>query len=116
LRRLQRHYWLVGVLAVPLLLAATAPASLAQTKGALLFRTKSYSNFRIYPQTSYILEAQARGFGPTEGSSPSDSYNFIFGKADLYVENYYRLAYYNRDPADPYSSDSARLILYRTFR
>ena len=113
-RPLPGHYRLALLLAMPLLLAVTAPAGLAQTKGALIYQTYSLESPEAYPQTSYILETEARGFGPTGGASPSDSYNFLFGKAEPGVENYYRVTYFDWDWIGP--SDSARLVLYKVFR
>ncbi len=113
-RPLPGHSWLAVLLAMPLLLAAVAPASLAQTKGALIYSSEYRESPQAYPQTSYILETRARGFGPTGGASPSDSYNFLFGKADPDAENYYRVTYFDWDWMGP--SDDARLVLYKVFR
>jgi hypothetical protein len=52
-----------------------------------------------FTQTNYVIEVQARGFGPTQGPSPSDSLTLTFG-GDSFRFNDYRLSYFPLNPLD----------------
>jgi hypothetical protein len=76
------------------------------------------------PQRKFILESQAKGFGPTQGPSPADSVNLVFCRADLSKNNYYRVSYFpspgslllQKIADDPLSGEIKITTLARTER
>lgn len=59
-----------------------------------------------FAETGYVIESRALGFGPTQGPSPADSFDLVFGRADLAKSNFYRVIYY------PFNS---QLVLQRVY-
>jgi hypothetical protein len=59
-----------------------------------------------FSETGYVIETRALGFGPTQGPSPGDSFDLVFGRADLARSNFYRLIYF------PFNSQLALQRVY----
>ncbi|MBV9790050.1 MAG: hypothetical protein JOZ51_17820 [Chloroflexi bacterium] len=59
-----------------------------------------------FSETGYVIETRGWGFGPTQGPSPGDSFDLVFGRANLAKSNYYRVVYF------PYNS---QLVLQRVY-